>query len=258
MSGTFYNLNTKYNWLLALFNGLPVAGDIMTLSTNQVATGEKTFNTLPKSVVVPVANDELTNKLYVDTVGSQSLDQVLTIGNAGGGQSISGLNDVELITINGGVYPPISLPENVSVLPAGPVATSSVAGSITSMYRIRVNVESASLYRVNASYCGFVNSPTSATMAALSFSLVMNPVLNLNSSNLLLNYQNIIAPVTTNGNLTLCGTSIFSGAQMLNGTPEGLVIFFLNVASNTIITTTANPDNQGLFEPTFYFEKISN
>lgn len=39
MSGTFYNLNTKYNWLLALFNSLPSASDIMTLSTAQIANG---------------------------------------------------------------------------------------------------------------------------------------------------------------------------------------------------------------------------
>ena len=65
MSGTFYNLNTKYNWLLALFNSLPSAGDIMTLSTNQIVTGLKIFNLLPQSSVVPLVNNDLTNVALV-------------------------------------------------------------------------------------------------------------------------------------------------------------------------------------------------
>jgi hypothetical protein len=112
MSGTFYNLNTKYNWLLALFNSLPSAGDIMTLSTNQTAGGLKTFNTLPQSSVAPLVNDDLTNKLYVDTVaggGSQNLDQVLGVGNDAGGQDIVNLNNIDLTTINGSAYPPTTI-----------------------------------------------------------------------------------------------------------------------------------------------------
>jgi hypothetical protein len=112
MSGTFYNLNTKYNWLLALFNSLPSAGDIMTLSTAQVANGLKIFNILPQSSVAPLVNDDLTNKLYVDTVaggGSQNLDQVLGVGNDGGGQDIVNLNNIDLVTINGSAYPPTTI-----------------------------------------------------------------------------------------------------------------------------------------------------
>jgi hypothetical protein len=111
MSGTIYNLNTKYNWLLALFNSLPSATDIMTLSTAQIANGLKIFNVLPQSSVVPLVNDDLTNKLYVDTVagGTQNLDQVLGVGNDAGGQDIVNLNNIDLTTINGSAYPPTTI-----------------------------------------------------------------------------------------------------------------------------------------------------
>ena len=54
MSGSFYTLNSKYNSLLSLFNSFfpyppgptpyPPPGDVMTLTTNQTASGEKTFS----------------------------------------------------------------------------------------------------------------------------------------------------------------------------------------------------------------------
>jgi hypothetical protein len=112
MSGTFYNLNTKYNWLLALFNSLPSATDIMTLSTAQIANGLKTFTTLPQSAVVPLVNDDLTNKLYVDTVaggGSQNIQQVLTTGNDAGALDIINVNNIDLTNINGSPYPPTTI-----------------------------------------------------------------------------------------------------------------------------------------------------
>jgi hypothetical protein len=113
MSGTFYNLNTKYNWLLALFNSLPSVSDIMTLSTAQIANGLKTFTTLPQSSVVPLVNDDLTNKLYVDTVagggGSQNIQQVLTTGNDAGALDIINVNNIDLTNINGSPYPPTTI-----------------------------------------------------------------------------------------------------------------------------------------------------
>ena len=119
MSGTFYNLNTKYNWLLALFNSLPSASDIMTLSTNQIVTGIKTFIALPQSATAPVINNELCNKLYVDTVaggggGGENLNQTLVIGNDAGALSITNVNDIGLTTINGAAYPP-TIPSPVDI-----------------------------------------------------------------------------------------------------------------------------------------------
>jgi hypothetical protein len=58
--------------------------------------------------------------------GNQNLAQTLTNGNDGAGQSIRGINDVSLNTINGSAYPPVvSTPTIASVLSAGSVASSS-------------------------------------------------------------------------------------------------------------------------------------
>ena len=62
MSGSYYQLNAKYNQLLALLQAHLLAGD---------------------------------------------LDAVLTAGNSAGGQSITGVNDIGLTTINGAAYPPL-------------------------------------------------------------------------------------------------------------------------------------------------------
>jgi hypothetical protein len=58
--------------------------------------------------------------------GNQNLAQTLTNGNDGAGQSIRGINDVSLNTINGSTYPPVvSTPTISQVLSAGYVAGSS-------------------------------------------------------------------------------------------------------------------------------------
>ena len=102
MSGSFFTLNQKYNSLLALINGFfpfppspyPPPGDVMTLSTAQTATALKTFSVLPQSSVVPLANDDLTNKLYVDSqIGSvPDIDAVLGNGDVATGKQML-LND---------------------------------------------------------------------------------------------------------------------------------------------------------------------
>ena len=102
MSGSYFTLNAKYNSLLALFNQFfpyppspyPAPNNVMTLSTNQTATGLKTFSTLPQSSVVPLANDDFTNKLYVDSqVGSTpDIDAVLGQGDIATGKQML-LND---------------------------------------------------------------------------------------------------------------------------------------------------------------------
>ena len=218
MSGTFYNLNTKYNWLLALFNSLPSAGDIMTLSTSQTAGGLKTFNTLPQSSVIPLVDDDFTNKKYVDTV--------------------------------------ISLPENVSLYPPQITAPISTGGAITSMFRMRATIKSASYYRVTASVCCLVTLG-SVTSASLSFSTTLNPVLNLNSENYLLSYANAVTLVPAGRNYTMSGTGVFSGATLLNGLPDGLTVFYLNILTNNTVSPALNPNNQGLMPTTFYFEEVS-
>jgi hypothetical protein len=219
MSGTFYNLNTKYNWLLALFNSLPAAGDIMTLSTNQTATGLKTFTTLPQSAVVPLVGDDLTNKTYVDTI--------------------------------------FSLPENASLYPPLSVVPTSTAGAITSMFRMRATIKSASSYKVTASVCCLVAGVGTVTSSSLSFSTVINPVLNLNTDNLLLSYANAVATVPSGRNFTMSGTGVFSGADILNGLPDGLTVFYLNILTNNTVSPVLNPNNEGLMPTTFYFEEVS-
>lgn len=102
MSGSYFTLNAKYNSLLALFNTFfpyppspyPPPADVMTLSTAQTATGLKTFSTLPQSSVVPLANADFTNKLYVDSqVGSvPDIDAVLGNGDIATGKQML-LND---------------------------------------------------------------------------------------------------------------------------------------------------------------------
>ena len=58
--------------------------------------------------------------------GNQNLAQTLTNGNDGAGQSIRGINDVSLNTINGSTYPPVvSTPTISQVLSAGNVASST-------------------------------------------------------------------------------------------------------------------------------------
>jgi hypothetical protein len=59
-------------------------------------------------------------------IGNQNLAQTLTFGNDGVGQSIKGINDVSLNTINGLAYPPVgSIPTISQVLSAGSVASSA-------------------------------------------------------------------------------------------------------------------------------------
>lgn len=71
MSGSYYQLNQKYNQLLAIINGIPTSYD---------------------------------------------LQSVLTAGDAAGGLDISNLNNLDVSTINGNVYPPVvaaNLQENL-------------------------------------------------------------------------------------------------------------------------------------------------
>jgi hypothetical protein len=113
MSGSFYTLNSKYNTLLSLFNSFfpyppspyPAPGDVMTLSTAQTATGLKTFSVLPQSSVVPLANNDLVNKLYVDgSVGATpDIDAVLGQGDIATGKQML-LNDA--VGTNFSLYTP--------------------------------------------------------------------------------------------------------------------------------------------------------
>ena len=116
MSGSYFTMNQKYNSLLALFNTFfpyppspyPAPTNVMTLSTAQTATGLKTFSVLPQSSVVPLANDDLTNKAYVDSqVGSiPDLQAVLDQGSTAVNDSIT-LNSSSIV--GGLVLSPIAI-----------------------------------------------------------------------------------------------------------------------------------------------------
>jgi hypothetical protein len=292
MSGTFYNLNTKYNWLLGLLNAIPAGGGGLNavLTANDDAGSLDIFNLNDLSVVtingsayppvVPsdtlqdvltagnsggglsitglndVALTTINGSAYPPVVASDTLQDVLTAGNAGGGLSITGLNDVALTTINGSAYPPISLPENATLYPPLVQAFTSTAGAITSMFRIRATIKSASFYKVTATVCCFVTTGNVVSYS-LSFSTVLNPVINLNTDNLLLDYNNATTLVPAGRNFTMSGQGIFTGAEILNGLPDGLTVFYLNILTNTVIQPVNNPNGiDGLMPTTFYFEEV--
>jgi hypothetical protein len=65
---------------------------------------------------------------YPPVVAADDLTAVLTAGNAAGGLSITGVNDIALTTINGAAYPPVVAADNLTaVLTAGNVATGASA-----------------------------------------------------------------------------------------------------------------------------------
>jgi hypothetical protein len=84
-----FALNQKINQLQAQVNTIindlipyPI-GDVARLNVAQDWTAIQTFNVLPQSAIVPVLDDDLVNKLYVDTaVGViPTIDQVLGAGD---------------------------------------------------------------------------------------------------------------------------------------------------------------------------------
>lgn len=93
MSYSNYSLNNRVSYLeyeIGQLTPIP-AGGYVPINGDVTVNNIKTFSTLPKSAVVPLANDDLVNKLYVDTHGgggSQNLSQVLTTGNSAGSSSI--------------------------------------------------------------------------------------------------------------------------------------------------------------------------
>ena len=58
--------------------------------------------------------NQLLALIQKNSAAAPDLTEVLTAGNDAGGQSITGLNDVALSTINGSVYPPVILPPDVA------------------------------------------------------------------------------------------------------------------------------------------------
>ena len=66
-------------------------------------------------------NQKISNlQAQIQSLPTPTLDAVLTAGNAAGGLSITGLNDVALTTINGSAYPPAVGSDNLTdVLTAG-------------------------------------------------------------------------------------------------------------------------------------------
>jgi len=293
MSGEFTTLNNKVNYILTVLNALlPTLPQNLTsvLTAGDDAGGLDITNlnnidltTINGSAYPPVvASDTLQDVLtagddaggldifnlndlsvitingsaYPPVVASDTLQDVLTAGNAGGGLSITGLNDVALTTINGSAYPPVSLPENATLYPPQVQAVTSTAGAITSMFRIRATIKSVSFYKVTASVCCLVTAG-SMVSSSLSFSTVINPVINLNLDNLLLSYNNANALVPAGRNFTMSGTGIFAGADILNGLPDGLTVFYLNILTSTTVQPVLNPlGSDGLMPTTFYFEEV--
>jgi hypothetical protein len=84
MSYSNYSLNNRVSYLeYEIQNLTPPAGGYVPVNGDVTVNNIKTFSTLPKSAVVPLNNDDLVNKLYVDglTPPIPDLDAVLGAGN---------------------------------------------------------------------------------------------------------------------------------------------------------------------------------
>ena len=84
---SWYALNQRLNSLASKVANIPVPPTppdaYATLFGTQTFTGVNTFTQLPESVVVPTTDDQLVNKLYVDTAAGviPTIDQVLGSGD---------------------------------------------------------------------------------------------------------------------------------------------------------------------------------
>ena len=91
MSLSNYALNERINYLQYEIDNLaPPAGGYVPINGNTTINNIKTFTTLPQSSVVPLNNNDLVNKLYVDNaVSTPTLSQVLLSNNSAGSTSIN-------------------------------------------------------------------------------------------------------------------------------------------------------------------------
>jgi len=84
---SWYALNQRLNSLASRVSNIPVPpvppDAYATLASNQTFTGLNTFLQLPESSAIPISNNQLVNKLYVDSVvpPADTLQQVLTADN---------------------------------------------------------------------------------------------------------------------------------------------------------------------------------
>jgi hypothetical protein len=140
MSYSNYQLNQKIENLQYQVNNLtPPIGGFVPINLDTTINDIKTFTSLPRSTQIPTLNDQLVNKLYVDTIsGTPALSAVLTAGNNAGGLSITNLNNLDVgnITvgnINGSAYPPI--------VPADTLANVLIAGNTAGSVDINMNFQ---------------------------------------------------------------------------------------------------------------------
>jgi hypothetical protein len=140
MSTSNFTLNQKIENLQYQINNLiPPSGGFVPINLDTTINDIKTFTSLPKCTDIPTLNDQLVNKLYVDTVSSTpALSGVLFAGNNAGGLSITNLNDLGVSTINGSAYPPVVPADTLQqVLDAGNSAIQTITltdgGEVTSV-----------------------------------------------------------------------------------------------------------------------------
>ena len=134
MSYSNYQLNQKIENLQFQVNNLvPPSGGFVPINLDTTINDVKTFTSLPRSIQIPTLNDQLVNKLYVDTVsGTPALSAVLTAGNNAGGLSITNLSNLDVGNINvgninGSAYPPVVPADTLAnVLTAGNTADNSI------------------------------------------------------------------------------------------------------------------------------------
>ena len=118
MSGSFYQLNQKYNQLLALIQALPTTHNL-----TDVLTAGDDAGGLDITNLNDIALTTINGAAYPPVVADNTLTEVLTAGNAAGGLSITGVNDIALTTINSAAYPPVVADNTLTeVLTAGNAA----------------------------------------------------------------------------------------------------------------------------------------
>ena len=110
MSGSFYQLNQKYNQLLALIQGIPTSHNLTSVLTAGDDAGGLDITNLNNLGVLTI-----NGSVFPPVVADNTLTEVLTAGNDGGALSITNLNDVALATINGNIYPPVVADNTLTV-----------------------------------------------------------------------------------------------------------------------------------------------
>lgn len=237
MSLSNYSLNLRLNYILSLLQGLvPPAGGFVTIAGNQtLTTGVKTFTNLPECSAIPTTNNMLVNKLYADSLTSDTLQEVLTAGND---SNLTILLKDTLVT-----------PTLTNTISSSAVSIGGDGGSAS----IGFSVGDAN---VNGTATGIISgSVNSATNLSLSNFTVSTPPF----------FQPANTTATLSTGTTSASLAFTSGGQFINAKTMDLTLdgithtsstggnFTISTTDNLVITSdniTATTINETLFTNT--------